>query len=284
MGSLADFLKQRELDAMVRDDSHTGTTTPHGRPGTLIDTMGCENGRAAPESRDSQGVAHSPCMDLLDVVSGRPRHSHAFAKQRDDSQVCVAERPGTHGASCDAVGHANRRQSAESRDSQGCEGVRTMLTTIARNEGRPSSTRSICATWAHARACQRLRSALTCVPCTGRGRWLQTTCRPAGRTSRAAPVAALSGCRPRCRRPSAHARGASIDATDATRRRRIPDRPFRAVHDMRAAFNPSPWITLDALGLRAVARLLVPGERTMLISVGYSVQRCAVAGRRVLFN
>jgi hypothetical protein len=139
MGSLADFLKQRELDAMVRDDSHTGTTTPHGRPGKVIDTMGCENGRAAPESRDSQGVAYSQCMEPLKVVSGGPSHSHAFAKQHDDSQVCVAEHPGTHGASCDAVGHANRRQSAESRDSQACEGVRTMLTAIARDRGIPQA-------------------------------------------------------------------------------------------------------------------------------------------------
>ncbi|MBL8262011.1 MAG: hypothetical protein JNM58_06260 [Xanthomonadaceae bacterium] len=139
MGSLADFLKQRERDATRRDDSQAGTTTPQGRPGMRADVMGCENGRAALESRDSQGVAHSPCMEPLEVVSGGPSHSHAFAKQHDDSQVGVAERPGTHGASCDAVGHANRRQSTESRDSQGCEGVRTMLTAIARDRGIPEA-------------------------------------------------------------------------------------------------------------------------------------------------
>ncbi|MBX3711855.1 MAG: hypothetical protein KF800_07840 [Lysobacter sp.] len=139
MGSLADFLKQRELDAMVRDDSHSETTTPQGRPGMRADAMGCENGRAAPESRDSQGVAHSQCMEPLEVVSGGPSHSHGFAQQHADSQVCVAERPGTHGASCDAVGHANRRQSTESRDSQACESVRAMLTAIARDGGIPQA-------------------------------------------------------------------------------------------------------------------------------------------------
>lgn len=139
MGSLADFLKQRELDAMVRDDSQPGTTTPQGRPGTTVDAMGYEKRRPAPESRDSQGVAHSPCMEPLEVVSGGPSHSHAFANQHDDSHVGVAERPGTHGASCDAVGHVNRRQSTESRDSQGCESVPSMLTTIARNEDIPQA-------------------------------------------------------------------------------------------------------------------------------------------------
>lgn len=139
MGSLADFLKQRERDATRRDDSHPGTTPQQGRPGMRADAMGCENGRAAPESRDSQGVAHSPCMEPLEVPSSGPSHSHAFANQLDDSQVGVAERPGTHGASCDAVGHANRRQSTESRDSQACEGVRAILKTIARNEGIPQA-------------------------------------------------------------------------------------------------------------------------------------------------
>jgi hypothetical protein len=59
MGSLAEFLKQRERHATRRDDSHPGTTTPQGRPGTPVDAMGSENGRAAPESRDSQ------CMEPL---------------------------------------------------------------------------------------------------------------------------------------------------------------------------------------------------------------------------
>lgn len=135
MGSLADFLKQRERDAIGRDDSQAGTTTSQSRPGTPVDAMGGKNGCAAPESRDSQGVAHSSCMEPLEVPSSSPSHSHAFANQHDDSHVGVAERPGTHGASCNAVGHANRRQSAESRDSQGCESVRAMLTTLARNEG-----------------------------------------------------------------------------------------------------------------------------------------------------
>lgn len=54
MGSLADFLKQRERDAIGRDDSQAGTTTSQSRPGTPVGAMGCKNGRAAPESRDSQ--------------------------------------------------------------------------------------------------------------------------------------------------------------------------------------------------------------------------------------
>lgn len=139
MGSLADFLKHRERDAMVREDSQPGTTTPQGRPGTPVDAMGYEKRHPAPESRDSQGVAHSPCMEPLEVVSGGPSHSHGFAKQHDDSQGGLAAHWGMYGSSCDAVGHANRRQSAESRDSQGCEGVRAMLTTIARNEGIPQA-------------------------------------------------------------------------------------------------------------------------------------------------
>lgn len=139
MGSLADFLKQRELDAMVRDDSHPGTTTPQSRPGMRADAMGCENGRAAPESRDSQGVVHSPCMEPPKLVSGGPSQSHAFAKQHADSQAGLAARRGTYGASCDAVGHANRRQSTESRDSQACEGVRHTMTAIARDAGIPQA-------------------------------------------------------------------------------------------------------------------------------------------------
>lgn len=139
MGSLADFLKQRERDATRCDDSQAGTTTPQGRPGMSADAMGCENGRAAPESRDSQGVAYSRCMVPPEVPSDTPCRSHGFAKQQDDSQAVATVRQGIAGLPCATVGHPDRAQSTESRDSQACESVRAMLTAIARNGGIPQS-------------------------------------------------------------------------------------------------------------------------------------------------
>lgn len=139
MGSLADFLKQRERYATHRSDSQPGTTTPHGRPRSTVDALGYEKGRDVPESRDSQGVCRSSYMGLPEVSSGGPSHSHRFAAHCDESQANMEARSHAPGPSCHVPAHADHAPSAESRDSQRCEGVRVTLKVIARAEGIPQA-------------------------------------------------------------------------------------------------------------------------------------------------
>lgn len=178
---------------------------------------------------------------------------------------------GRHAMSWNAKPASNRVNRRIRRPIRAC--VRYWWPSHGLNVFRASSwTQSIIATWGLARGFQTRHSLRTCAPCIDRGTWPRDACRPAGRTSRTAWAAALSGFRPRCQQPYAHARGAITDTLVAACRRREPDPSFRARYSVRPLFSVSAWITQDAPGLRAVARLRVRCERTILIPVRYSVR------------